>query len=174
MTVVVVVAAALDRAIGKNNDVPWHLPGDLRRFKARTKGKVVVMGRRTWESIGSKPLPGRENLVVSTSKTPFIGAVRVSSVREAIAHADGKELCVLGGAGIYKDALPFAARVVLSLVHTTVPDADTFFPELGDGWVIDSVEEHHEDAFVVVDYVLERAKDDGDGDARPPFRWPTP
>jgi len=167
----IVVAAALDHAIGKGNDVPWHLPGDLKRFKARTKGKTVVMGRRTWESIGSRPLPGRRNLVVS--KTPaFVapGAEVVPSLHEALALAGDVDVCILGGAGIYAAALAVADRIALSLVHTTVADADTFFPDPGEGWVIESREEHRDDALPISDIILARRH--GDDDPRPAFSWP--
>ncbi len=172
MAVEIVVAAALDRAIGKHNDVPWHLPGDLKRFKARTKGKTVVMGRRTWESIGSRPLPGRRNLVVS--RTPGFdapGGEVTASLQEAIAIAPDVDVCVLGGAGIYAAALAVADRIALSLVHTTVPDADTWFPDPGEGWVIDERVEHHDDALPITDLVLVRRH--GPHDPRPAFVWPS-
>jgi dihydrofolate reductase len=172
MAVEIVVAAALDHAIGKKNDVPWHLPGDLKRFKARTKGKTVVMGRRTWESIGSRPLPGRRNLVVS--RTPGLeapGAEVVASLHDAIAVASDVDVCVLGGAGIYAAALAIADRIALSLVHTTVADADTWFPDPGEGWVVDERTEHHDDAWPITDFLLSRRH--GPHDPRPPFVWPT-
>jgi len=168
--VIVVVAAALDRAIGRGNDVPWHLPGDLRRFKARTVGKAVVMGRRTWASIGERPLPRRRNFVVTRSEAPIVGATKVKSLAEAVALAGAEDLCVLGGAALYQEAYAIADVVYLSLVHTHVSDADTHLPPLGDGWVIAEQERHDGDAHVVVDYTLVRPVV---GDARPPFRWPS-
>lgn len=167
----IVVAAALDHAIGRKNDVPWHLPGDLKRFKARTKGKTVVMGRRTWESIGSRPLPGRRNLVVSRSagfSAP--GAEVLPSLHDAIAIAGDVDVCVLGGAGIYAAALAVADRIALSLVHTTIADADTFFPDPGEGWVVEDRVEHREDALPITDLMLVRRH--GPDDPRPTFVWP--
>jgi dihydrofolate reductase len=158
MTVEIVVAAALDHAIGRGNDVPWHLPGDLKRFKARTKGKAVVMGRRTWESIGSRPLVAA-------------GAEVMPSLQDAISVAGDVDVCVLGGAGIYAAALAVADRIALSLVHTTIDDADTHFPDPGEGWVIETRTEHHDDAHRITDFVLCRRH--GDDDPRARFTWPT-
>jgi dihydrofolate reductase len=171
MAVEIVVAAALDRAIGRGNDVPWHLPGDLKRFKDRTRGKTVVMGRRTWESIGSRPLPGRRNLVVSrTAGFTAPGAEVVPSLLDALAMASDVDVCVLGGAGIYAAALAVADRIVLSLVHTTIPDADTWFPDPGAEWVVDQRVEHREDALPITDLILVRRH--GPDDPRPAFVWP--
>jgi dihydrofolate reductase len=178
MSIDIVVAAGLDRAIGRKGDVPWHLPGDLKRFKARTLGRTVVMGRRTWESIGAKPLPKRRNIVVS-QRAGFVanGAEVVDSFAAAmaLAESDGRcDLAVLGGAGIYAAALAHCDRVILSLVHTTIADADTFFPPIPEGWVVDSVEAHREDALAVDDYVLVRApREPTASETRPPFVWPT-
>ena len=174
MRVVLVVAASLDHVIGRGNGLPWHLPGDLKRFKARTLNKTVVMGRRTWESIGGKPLPRRRNLVISRDPSfRAAGAETAPSFEAAVALAAAGEndgdLVVLGGAGVYADALPHAGRIILSLVHTTVPDGDTRLPDLGGGWVIEDRQEH-DDAIAVTDYVLERSA--GPDDTRPPFLWP--
>jgi dihydrofolate reductase len=177
MSIDIIAAAAYDRAIGRGGDVPWHLPGDLKRFKARTLGRPVVMGRRTWESIGSKPLPRRRNIVVS-GRAGFAanGADVVRSLADAIdavrVGAD-VDLAVLGGAGIYAAALDVADRIILSLVHTSVPDADTHFPPIPAGWCVDSVEAHREDAIAVDDYILVRAGRAGAVDG-PAFVWPTP
>ena len=171
MPIEIVVAAALDHAIGRGNDVPWHLPGDLKRFKARTKGRTVVMGRHTWESIGCRPLPGRRNLVVSrTVGFAAPGAEVVASLHDAIAIAGGADVCVLGGAGIYAAALAVADRIALSLVHTTIPDADTWFPDPGPGWVIEERVEHRQDALPISDLILVRTH--GPDDPRPAFVWP--
>ena len=122
-------------AIGRAGGLPWRLPEDLKRFKALTMGKPVVMGRRTWESIG-KPLPGRHNLVV-TRRAGFApaGVTVVGSLDEALVAADQvPEVCIIGGAEIYRIALPSTDVLHLTLVHASVVDADTFFPavEVGD------------------------------------------
>lgn len=124
--------AALDRssAIGKGNALPWHLPDDLRRFKALTLGKTILMGRKTAESLG-RALPKRLNLVLTRSGiAPFEGMQAVASLDEAlrIAAVDGDELCVIGGGEVYALALPLATRMHLTHVDTGVEDADAFFP----------------------------------------------
>ena len=128
-----VLIAALDRhgAIGKDNALPWHLPADLRRFKALTMGKPLLMGRRTAESLG-RALPGRANLVLTRGeRVPFDGMRPVASIDAAlgIAAAEGADtLCVIGGAQVYALCLPVATRLHLTHVDTVVEDADTFFP----------------------------------------------
>lgn len=127
----ITLIAALDcnRAIGKDGQMPWHLPDDLKRFKALTLGKPVLMGRRTAVAIG-RALPGRSNLVLTRGGTaPFEGQVVVHSLDEALGHAGGGELSVIGGGEVYALALPHAARMHLTLVDTKTPDANTFFPE---------------------------------------------
>lgn len=126
----IVVAADERNAIGLGGGLPWHLPEDLRRFKALTLGKPIVMGRRTWESIG-RPLPGRNNIVV-TRRPDFTaaGATVVASLDEALEAAAGApEVCVIGGAELYRLALPLADVLHLTRVHAVV-EADTFFPEI--------------------------------------------
>jgi dihydrofolate reductase len=132
----VAIVVALDErgAIGRGGELPWRLPDDLRRFKALTLGKPVIMGRKTWESIGARPLPGRLNLVVSRQRgLPAPGATVVDSLEAAYAAAgDAAEVSVIGGADIYRLALPGTDVLHLTRVHTVVPDADTYFPPLDD------------------------------------------
>ncbi|MEJ5081963.1 MULTISPECIES: dihydrofolate reductase [unclassified Ochrobactrum] len=132
----IVVAASENNVIGRDNDMPWKLSTDLKRFKAITLGKPVIMGRKTWESIG-RPLPGRPNLIV-TRDVAFKadGATIVSSLdaaielgRELAAELGVDEVCIIGGGKIYAQALPFADRVHLTRVLATI-DGDTFFPEI--------------------------------------------
>jgi dihydrofolate reductase len=132
-----VAAVADNGVIGADGGMPWHLPADLAHFKRLTMGKPVLMGRLTWESIG-KPLPGRRNLVLT--RDPHWraeGAERVSSMSSAIAAAgqhDARELMVIGGAEVYRQALPHAHRIYLTRVHAE-PWGDTLFPELDpDEW----------------------------------------
>ncbi len=127
-----VLIAAHDRrrAIGRGNALPWHLPDDLRRFKALTQGKPVLMGRRTAESIG-RALPGRANLVLTRSgRAPFEGQVAVASLQEAVARTAAPELMVIGGGHLYALALAGAARLHLTQVDTEVEGADAWFPAL--------------------------------------------
>jgi len=155
--------AALDRnfAIGRGNALPWHLPDDLRRFKALTLGKSVLMGRKTAESLG-RALPKRRNLVMSRGgRVPFAGMQAVASLDEAIAQAAGeaRELCVIGGGEVYALALPRATQLHLTWVDTTVDQADAFFPRFDAAdWrevarVAHPADAAHAHAFAFVDYV---------------------
>jgi dihydrofolate reductase len=124
-----IVAMAQNGVIGRDNALPWRLPEDLKRFKAFTLGKTLLMGRKTFESIG-RPLPGRSNLVL-TRDTGWQaeGVVVVHSVEQALARTGpGSELVAIGGAEIYRLVLPFARRIYLTHVHADVP-GDTYFPE---------------------------------------------
>ena len=124
-----IVAMAQNGVIGRDNSLPWRLPEDLKRFRAFTLGKPVLMGRKTFESIG-RPLPGRINLVLTRDRGWFApGVIVVHSVEEALAQVgSGQELVVVGGAEIYRFVLPFARRIYLTHVHADVP-GDITFPE---------------------------------------------
>lgn len=127
LSMIAVVAA--DGAIGKNNDLLWHLPGDLRHFKQLTTGGAVIMGRKTWESLPKKPLPGRLNIVVTRDAGYSAPGVSVcTSIEEAIDQARDYSSFIIGGGEIYRQALPFASRLYLTEVEDTVEDADTYFP----------------------------------------------
>jgi dihydrofolate reductase len=125
-----VVAVAENDVIGRANQLPWHLSADLRRFKSLTLGKPVLMGRRTYESIG-KALPGRTNLVLTRSSGfRALDCTVVGSLQQARGSVGaGAALMVIGGADVYRQTLPFAARIHLTLVHTLVPHGDTFFAD---------------------------------------------
>ena len=144
------IIAALDRnrAIGRDNRLPWRLPADLTRFKALTLGHHVVMGRKTFESIG-RPLPGRANVVVTRQPNYEVrGAVVVHSLDEALARCAGDdEPFVVGGAEIYRQALPAAGRLYLTEVDTEVAGADAYFPEIDPAeWRLIDGERHPADA----------------------------
>ena len=128
-----VVAMDENRAIGKDNDLPWYLPNDLKHFKNVTMGKPIVMGRKTYESIG-KPLPGRENIVVTRDEHyQAEGTTVVHSVDEVL-KKEAEELCVIGGTVIFKLFMPVADRLYVTEIHHTF-DADTYFPEINrDEW----------------------------------------
>jgi dihydrofolate reductase len=136
MIIALIVAASENNAIGHNNQLPWHLPGDLQYFKAMTIGKPVIMGRKTFESIG-KPLPGRDNIVISRQKDYSAEGIKlVSSLDEAIILGESinlingaEEVMVIGGAQIYAEALDLADRVYLTRVHGQV-EGDAYFPAL--------------------------------------------
>ena len=116
--------------IGKDNELPWHLPADLQHFKKTTMGKPILMGRKTWESIG-RPLPGRTNIVITRdSDYQADGCVVVNSIDAAMTAAAGQdEVMVIGGAELYRQVLPRADTLYLTRVHASV-DGDTVFPGL--------------------------------------------
>jgi len=148
----IVLIAALDRhnAIGRDNGLPWRLPDDLKRFKALTLGKPVLMGRKTAQSLG-RALPGRLNLVLTRSgAVPFEGMVAVASIEEAMQQARAQaadELCVIGGGEVYALVLPQADVLHLTHVETSVADADAFFPQFNpDDWNVVACQAHPADA----------------------------
>jgi dihydrofolate reductase len=125
-----VVAAAENGIIGAGNQLPWHLPDDLKRFKALTMGKPILMGRKTYESIG-RPLPGRTNIIITRRAGLAIdGCTVVTSLANAVAAAgDAQELAVIGGAEVYAQTLPYVSRIHLTRVHAQ-PPGDVRFPAL--------------------------------------------
>lgn len=131
--IILIAAIAENRCIGINGKLPWHLPDDLARFKALTIGKVVLMGRKTWESIPEKyqPLPGRTNVVVTRQLTYTVPPhVEVhASVDAALAAHAHEDLCVIGGAEVYAETIDRADILHLTLVHRTI-DGDVFFPTI--------------------------------------------
>lgn len=135
MKLALIAAYARDYAIGVNNGLPWYLPEDLKWFKRNTLGKPIIMGRKTFESIG-KPLPMRCNIVITRDGNWSAAGVSVAhSLAEAIERAEQQavlegieEAMVIGGAQIYQDALQYVQRMYLTLVDTQVPKADAFFP----------------------------------------------
>lgn len=117
---------SLNRVIGAGNQIPWHLPEDFKWFKQMTTGHVIVMGRKTFESIG-RPLPNRETIVLSRGGFTHPGVKSIQSLEELSALNDGREIFICGGAQIYTQALPSCSDVYLTLVKRTVA-GDTFFP----------------------------------------------
>ena len=136
MQLALIVAQSENRVIGRNNALPWHLSEDLKYFKAVTMGKVIIMGRKTYESIG-RPLPGRTNIVVSRDAQYRVDGVTVAnSLQQAIEQAQAvseingaEEAMVIGGAQFYEQALPLCQRLYLTQVHHDVC-GDAYFPEL--------------------------------------------
>jgi dihydrofolate reductase len=141
--VTLIVATDLRGVIGRDGGLPWHLPDDLRRFKALTLGKPIVMGRRTWDSIG-RALPGRHNIVISRQPGFALeGATVVGSFPDALAAAGAvPEICVIGGAEVFRAALPLADTLELTLVEADV-DGDTYFPAVDDAEWIETAREPH-------------------------------
>lgn len=134
-----VVAAADNNVIGRDNAMPWHIAEDFKHFKSVTMGKPCIMGRKTFESILAqlgKPLPGRVNIVVSRKNYQHAGALTCKDLNEAIDQAsktDTDEICIIGGAQIYAQAIDLADKIYLTRVHQS-PEGDAFFPALGTEW----------------------------------------
>ncbi|MEW9804950.1 dihydrofolate reductase [Mesorhizobium marinum] len=136
MRIAIYVAIADNGVIGREGGLPWRLSTDLKRFKAQTMGKPIVMGRKTWESFPRRPLPGRLNIVVTRDRTyQAEGAEAAGSLQDAITLATVRsrcvpgvdEICVIGGGQIYAQALPLADRLCITHVHANI-DGDTVFP----------------------------------------------
>ena len=145
MEISIIVATSKNNVIGRDGGIPWHLSADLKRFKALTTGHPIVMGRRTFESIG-RPLPGRRNIVISNSVNAIEGCDVIKSVDDLLndKSLDGM-IFIIGGGEIYKQFLPYAKKVYLTEVETEITDGDTFFPELNPMEWIEVGRESHED-----------------------------
>jgi len=140
-----IAALAQNRVIGRDGDLPWRLPDDLKRFKRLTVGKTVLMGRKTWVSLG-RPLPDRDNWVL-TRDAAFkpAGAMVFANLDEALKAGQGRELVVIGGAELYRQTLPLATRLELTEVLAEV-DGDTLFPAIDAGqWQTIASEDHPAD-----------------------------
>lgn len=157
----IVVAVSENDVIGRGNALPWHLPADLKHFKALTLGKAVLMGRRTYESIG-RALPNRTNLVMSRARDfAASGCIVVHDLEAARRAAGEAPLMVIGGAEIFALCLPEVRRIHLTLVHTFIEDGDAFFRDWRDeAWRTSTREHHPADAQNALAYsfiTLERA-----------------
>lgn len=127
----IIVALASNSAIGKNNDLLWHISNDLKWFKKHTSGNPVIMGKKTWESLPLRPLPKRLNIILSDNlNDKFEGALTVDSIEKSIAVMDpNKENFIMGGGSVYAQFLPKAQKLYLTKVHKDF-DGDVFFPEV--------------------------------------------
>lgn len=152
----ITIIAAIDsnNGIGKDNQLIWHLPSDLKRFKSKTTGHCIIMGRKTFESLG-KPLPNRTTIVISRNNNFQVpeGCVLVDSLKEAlIVAADDSSPYIIGGAEIYKEAMSLAEKLEITHVHHSF-DADAYFPKINlDIWTEVSREEHKADEKNKYDY----------------------
>lgn len=163
MRIGMIWAQATGGVIGRGGTMPWHLPEDLAHFKATTLGAPVIMGRRTWESLPEtfRPLPGRTNIVVTrTLGYQAAGATIVSSLDSAITHAgDSGEatdaVWIIGGGQLYREAMSVATELVVTQIELEVPDGDTFAPEIGPEWMLDSRSDR-EVSTTGLGYVFER------------------
>lgn len=152
--VAILVAASENNIIGKGNSIPWHLPADMRYFRRLTTGNVVIMGRKTFDSIG-KTLPDRANVIVTRQNDFRVpGAFVAHSLRDALekGRASGRDVFVIGGEEIYRQALPYVDRVYLTRIHAHI-DGDARFPQMDKKeWLLVSTEsktpdEKHKFAF---------------------------
>lgn len=137
MTFSLIVAATLNGVIGKDNQMPWHLPADLAWFRQNTTGKPVIMGRKTFESIG-RPLPKRTNIVLSRKPYEYEGVIWKESLESALeAVKESEEIMLIGGGELFKQYLPYADKLYLTQIQADI-DGDTFFPLLNwDEWEIE-------------------------------------
>lgn len=155
-----ILAMADNGVIGNKGGIPWRLPEDMRRFKTLTLGKPNIMGRKTWESLPKKPLPGRANIIVTRDRNYHAeGATVVATIEEALGRAKAEnpeEIMVIGGAEIYRAALPLATRIHLTEVHAAI-QGDTTFSFDRPGWNETFREDHTTDEGLAYSFVgLER------------------
>ena len=147
MTITLIAAAAENNALGKDNDLVWHLPDDFKRFKAITSGHFIIMGRKTFESF-PKPLPNRTHVIITRQKEYQVpeGCLVVASIEEALQLClQNEEVFIIGGGEIYKQSIEIADKIELTRVHTEV-EADTFFPEIDpNNWKLVEEEYHPKD-----------------------------
>jgi dihydrofolate reductase len=153
----IAVAIGENHAIGKNNQLLWHMPADLKFFKQTTSGHTVIMGRKTFDSVG-KPLPNRRNVVITRdTELQIEGVELVNSLDEAleITKTEEKPVFIVGGAEIYRQALPKTDKLYLTTIHHNF-DADTFFPDFDRSeWTVISSEPHKADEKNKYDYTFE-------------------
>ncbi|BCY27478.1 dihydrofolate reductase [Flavobacterium okayamense] len=147
MTITLIAAAAENNALGKDNDLVWHLPDDFKRFKAITSGHYIIMGRKTFESF-PKPLPNRTHIIITRQKEYQVpeGCLVVASIEEALRISpQEEEVFIIGGGEIYKQSIALADKIELTRVHTEI-EADTFFPEIDlNHWKLLEEEYHPKD-----------------------------
>jgi dihydrofolate reductase len=154
--ITLIAAAAENNALGKDNDLLWHLPEDFKRFKQITSGHYIIMGRKTFESF-PKPLPNRTHIIITRQKEYLAdGCLVVHSLEEALEISpQNEEVFIIGGAQIYKQALPFADKIDLTRVHIEL-DADAFFPEFNTSeWNLVFSEKHFKDEKHQYDFTFE-------------------
>jgi dihydrofolate reductase len=127
----IIVAVSEDLGIGKNNELLWHLPEDLKRFKRLTYGNTVIMGKKTWESLPRKPLPGRKNVVITDIPgESFNDAVTAYSIEDALSKCKkDEEIFIMGGGSVYRQFMPLADKLYITHVHKKAP-ADVYFPKI--------------------------------------------
>lgn len=152
----IIVAVSEDWGIGKDNELLWRIPEDLKRFKRLTTGNAIIMGKKTWESLPRRPLPDRINIVLTDIPDEIIeGCVTAYSIEDALAKCDqDKEIFIIGGGSIYRQFIPIAGRLYITHVHKKAP-ADVYFPEID----------------LNIWEVIEREEFEGNGDGRIPYAY---
>jgi len=156
----IIVAVSEEWGIGKDNDLLWHIPEDLKRFRRLTTGNAVIMGKRTWESLPRKPLPGRKNIVLTDLPGECIDcSVTAYSVEDALSKCDsGEEAFVIGGGSVYRQFLPLADRLYITHVHRKAP-ANVYFPRIDmRKWKVVEKEEFREGNEIPYTYVIYERK----------------
>jgi len=157
--ITIIAAVAKNRAIGYKNKLIYWLPNDLKRFKALTTGHTIIMGRNTFLSLPKGALPNRRNIVLSRSTKVFPGCDVYPSVEEALEHcAADEDIYIIGGASVYRQALPLADRLCLTEIDDIPAEADTFFPPYKEEWQASLREDHpvdekHAYRYAFVDYI---------------------
>jgi len=159
MKISLLVAISSNNVIGVDNDLPWHLNGDLQYFKKLTSGHAIIMGRKTYDSIG-RPLPKRENIVITRNPSfQHEGLIIKNSIEEAINHCrlnNPEELFIIGGEMIYRQTILFATNLYITRVKTIIENATAFFPEIDlSKWTLISSEDHLKDEKNDYDYTFE-------------------
>ncbi len=140
--ITMIVAVAENGAIGKDNNLLWHISGDLKRFKAITTGHSIIMGRKTYLSFPKRPLPDRKNIILTSGDAIFEEAYTAKNIEQALALCDSDEVFIIGGESVYRQFLPYTTKIYLTRVHRSY-EADTFFPTLNmDEWETIETEEH--------------------------------
>ncbi len=160
MTISAIVAISENNAIGKDNQLPWHLPEDLKFFKRTTMGKPVLMGRKTFDSLG-RPLPGRLNIVLSRGNVALPeGVLLYHSLEEGIdklKDSDSDEVFIIGGGQIFEEAMDLIDRLYITEVHTTIEGANAFFPDVDHShWKLVWEEKHQADEKHQYDYTFKQ------------------
>jgi len=154
MLISIIVAAGKNNAIGKDNKLLWHMPADLKYFRKTTSGHTVIMGRKTFESVGSA-LPKRRNIVVTRQSNYQAEHIEVvPSLEDALRISEGDgEVFIVGGAQIYREAMPVTDKIYMTRIQQDFEDADTYFPEIKDEeWQLENVEHHESDEKNPYDY----------------------
>jgi dihydrofolate reductase len=152
----IIVAVSEDWGIGKDNELLWHISEDLKRFKRLTTGKTVIMGKKTWESLPRRPLPGRKNIVLTDNPAESIeNAITSYSIKDSVSKCTpGEEVFIIGGGSIYRQFMPLADKLYITHVHKKAP-ADIYFPEIDlKIWKVTEEEEFLSDEGIPYTYTI--------------------